>query len=139
METKISILFLRICLAAGYLSAVADRFGLWGEPGASNVAWGAWDPFVDYVAFLNPWAPTNIIPPLAWVATIAEIVLAIGLLIGWHLRWIAFTSGLLLLAFCIAMMLTLGIKAPLDYSVFGVAAGSFLLAAMSGKNQPDTD
>jgi hypothetical protein len=26
--------------AAGFLSAVADRFGLWGPPGAPNVAWG---------------------------------------------------------------------------------------------------
>src|ERR1044071_4265663 len=49
--------FLRIALAAGFLSAVADRFGLWGPAGAANVAWGAWQAFVDYVAKLNWFAP----------------------------------------------------------------------------------
>ena len=38
--------FRRLALAAGFLSAVADRFGLWGPPGAPNVAWGEWQPFV---------------------------------------------------------------------------------------------
>lgn len=30
--------FLRLALAAGSLSVAADRFGLWGPPGAPNVA-----------------------------------------------------------------------------------------------------
>ena len=45
--------FLRIALAAGFLSAVADRFGLWGPPGTPGVAWGNWSEFLDYVAALN--------------------------------------------------------------------------------------
>jgi uncharacterized membrane protein YphA (DoxX/SURF4 family) len=125
--------FLRVALAAGFLSAVADRFGLWGPVGAPNVAWGAWQPFVDYVAKLNWFAPPAVIPFLAWASTGAEVILAIGLLIGWQLRWFALAAGLLLLAFAITMSLALGLKAPLDLSVFAAAAGSFLLAVTSGR------
>jgi putative oxidoreductase len=125
--------FLRIVLAAGFLSAVADRFGLWGRAGAPNVAWGAWQPFVDYVAKLNWFAPSASIPILAWTSTVAEVVLAVGLLIGWQLPWFALAAGLLLLSFAITMTLALGVKAPLDFSVFAAAGGAFLLAASSGK------
>jgi uncharacterized membrane protein YphA (DoxX/SURF4 family) len=125
--------FLRVALAAGFLSAVADRFGLWGPAGAANVAWGAWQPFVDYVAKLNWFAPPASAPILAWAATAAEVVLGIGLLIGWQLRWFALAAGLLLLSFAITMTLALGVKAPLDFSVFAAAGGAFLLAASAGK------
>ena len=124
--------FLRLALAAGFLSAVADRFGLWGPAGAANVAWGAWQPFVDYVAKLNWFAPPASTPILAWAATVAEVVLGIGLLIGWQLRWFALAAGLLLLSFAITMTLALGVKAPLDFSVFAAAGGVFLLAASAG-------
>src|SRR5262245_39777209 len=124
--------FLRLALAAGFLSAVADRFGLWGPAGAPNVAWGAWQPFVDYVAKLNWFAPPASTPILAWAATVAEMVLGIGLLIGWQLQWVALAAGLLLLSFAITMTLALGIKAPLDFSVFTAAGGAFLLAASAG-------
>jgi putative oxidoreductase len=126
--------FLRVALAAGFLSAVADRFGLWGPVGAPNVAWGAWQPFVDYVAKLNWFAPPAFIPILAWTSTAAEVILAIGLVIGWQLRWCALAAGLLLLAFAITMTSGLGLKAPLDFSVFAAAAGAFLLAVTSGRN-----
>jgi len=125
--------FLRVALAAGFLSAVADRFGLWGPAGAAHVAWGAWQPFVDYVAKLNWFAPPASIPILAWTSTVAEVVLGIGLLIGWQLRWFALGAGLLLLSFAITMTLALGVKAPLDFSVFAAAGGAFLLAASAGK------
>lgn len=125
--------FLRVALAAGFLSAVADRFGLWGPAGAANVAWGAWQAFVDYVAKLNWFAPPASTPILAWAATVAEVVLGIGLLIGWQLRWFALAAGLLLLSFAITMTLALGVKAPLDFSVFAAAGGAFLLAASAGK------
>ena len=125
--------FLRVALAAGFLSAVADRFGLWGPAGAANVAWGAWQPFVNYVAKLNWFAPPASIPILAWTSTVAEVVLGIGLLIGWQLRWFALGAGLLLLSFAATMTLALGPKAPLDFSVFAAAGGAFLLAASAGK------
>lgn len=66
--------FLRIALAASFLSAVADRFGLWGPAGAPNVAWGAWQPFIDYVAKLNWFVSPGSIPILGWTSTMAEMV-----------------------------------------------------------------
>jgi hypothetical protein len=126
--------FLRVTLAAGFLSAVADRFGFWGPAGAPHVAWGAWQPFVDYVSKLNWFAAPVVIPVLAWISTAPEVVLAVGLLIGWQLHWFALGAGLLLLTFAITMTLALGLKAPLDFSVFAVAAGAFLLAVTSARN-----
>ena len=128
--------FLRLSLAVGFLSAVADRFGLWGSPGAENVAWGEWSAFVDYVAMLNWFAPALLIPPLAWAATVAETLFAIGLLVGWRLRWIALASGLLLSSFSLTMTIAFGIKSPLDHSVFSAAAGAFLLAAITTEGRP---
>lgn len=123
--------FLRVALAASFLSAVADRFGMWGAPGEPGVAWGAWDPFVEYVALLNWFAPAALHAPLGWIATIAEVIIAIGLLVGWKLRWFALASGGLLMLFAVTMTIATGIKSPLDYSVFTAAAASFLLAAIA--------
>jgi hypothetical protein len=125
--------FVRITLAVAFLSAVADRFGLWGPPGAANVAWGGWKPFLDYVAVLNPMVPPSLIPTLGGIATALEIALAVGLLAGWKLRWFALGSGLLLAAFALAMTFTIGIKAPLDYSVLSAASAAFILACVSKK------
>jgi len=129
--------FLRIGLAAGFLSAVADRVGLWGSPGAPNVAWGEWNVFVGYVARLNWFAPALVIPALAWAATLAEMLIALGLLVGWRLRWFALASGLLLLSFALTMTIALGVKTPLDFSVFAAAAGAFLLAAITTDGRPN--
>ena len=123
--------FLRLALATGFLAAVTDRFGLWGPPGASNVAWGAWGPFVEYVGVLNWFVPTALLGALAWITTIAEVTIAFGLLIGWRLPWFALASGLLLLMFALTMTVTLGIKAPFDFSVFAASAGGFFLAAVA--------
>src|SRR5262245_21045890 len=124
-----SRLFLRLAIAGGFLSAVADRFGIWGPPGTPNVGWGAWAPFVEYTAKLNWFAPAPIISFLAWAATFSETVFAVGLIVGWQLRWFALGSGLLLLLFALTMTLALGIKAPLNFSVFAASAGAFFLAA----------
>jgi uncharacterized membrane protein YphA (DoxX/SURF4 family) len=78
---------------------------------------------------LNWFAPAPIVSFLAWAATFSETVLAVGLIVGWQLRWFALGSGLLLLSFALTMTLALGIKAPLNYSVFAASAGAFFLAA----------
>lgn len=46
-------LALRLALAAGFLSAMADRLGFWGRPGAAGVAWGDWARFITYTSRLN--------------------------------------------------------------------------------------
>lgn len=124
----IQTVFLRLALAASFLSAVADRFGLWGRSGESAVAWGDMTHFMGYVAILNPWLPRAIVPLAGWAATVAEIVLGALLLIGCQTRPAALWSGWLLLAFALAMTLSTGIKHPLDYSVFTASGGAFLLA-----------
>jgi hypothetical protein len=85
---------------------------------------------VNYVGTLNWFAPAPLIPALAWTATLAETLLAFGLLVGWRLRWFALAGGLLLLSFGVTMTIALGVKAPLDSSVFAAAGGAFLLAAV---------
>ena len=121
---------LRIALAIGFLSAVVDRFGLWGPPGSPGVAWGDLTRFNAYVAKLNWFMPARMIPIVGWASTMAETGLSLALLIGWKLRWVSLASALLLLSFAATMTVALGPKAPLDFSVFTAAAAAFLLFAV---------
>lgn len=127
--TDYNTVFLRIALGISFLSAVADRFGLWGTYGQPNVAWGDFSRFVDYTGKLIWFAPTAVIPALAWAATFAEILLGLALVLGFFTRVDALLSGLMLLVFALTMTFALGVKAPLDFSVFSASAGAFLLAA----------
>jgi uncharacterized membrane protein YphA (DoxX/SURF4 family) len=111
------------------LSAVADRFGLWGAFGQPNVAWGSFASFVAYTGQLNWFLPEAIYPTLAIAATFAEILLGILLVLGWQTRAAAFLSGVLLLIFAVTMTAALGIKAPLNFGVFSAMGGAFLLAS----------
>ena len=120
---------LRLALGAAFLSAVADRFGQWGANGEPGVAWGDFAHFTAYTATLNWFAPEGLIPALAWAATVAEVALGLGLIFGLYTRASALLSALLLLLFAAAMTLALGVKAPLNYSVFSAAAGALLLSA----------
>ena len=119
---------MRMALAAGFLSAVADRFGLWGPRGTPGVAWGEFANFLQYTATLLPYLPTTLVAIAGWAATVAEIVLGVALLVGMHVRLVALASGVLLLTFALAMTTTLGPEPPLSYSVWTAAAGAFLLA-----------
>lgn len=112
--TTASSVFLRLALGFSFLSAVADRFGLWGVHGQKNVAWGDFSRFVAYTAKLNWFVPASLIPTLAWTSTIAETGLGLCLILGLFTRWSALFSGILLLAFALTMTFALGIKAPLD-------------------------
>jgi len=126
---KLSSVFLRLALGLSFLSAVADRFCWWGPFGQPNVSWGDFASFVQYTGKLNWFLPHAVIPGLAVIATVAEIVLGLLLLAGWRTRIAALCAGALLMMFGITMTLALGIKAPLNYSVFSAAGGSLLLAA----------
>jgi len=121
----------RAALAASFLSAVADRLGLWGPSGTQGVSWGSVPKYEEYVAQLNWFLPTGLVPAVGWAATTCEVILAIGLLIGWRLSRVAVAAGLLLTTFAVAMAVALGPKSPLDYSVPSAAATAFLLAAVS--------
>jgi uncharacterized membrane protein YphA (DoxX/SURF4 family) len=125
-------LLLRIGIGVGFLSAVADRFGLWGPFGQPNVEWGDFSRFLEYTHTLNWYLPAGIIPLLGGIATGAEILFGLLILVGWHTRVAALLSGLLLLTFGVAMTLALGIKAPLNFAVLTGVGGALLLANCEG-------
>ncbi len=123
MKQKIIQLFLRIAVATAFLSAVADRFGLWGK----NAAWGNWENFLEYSNTLNFYAPEILKEPMAVTATVLELAFALLLLIGFKTKIIANLSGLLLIIFAVTMTFSLGIKSTFDYSVWISAGACFLL------------
>src|SRR6201992_2166090 len=116
---------MRMALAAGFLSAVADRFGLWGPVGTPGVSWGGFAKFLDYTGTLLPFLPARLVAGAGWAATVAETLLGVALLAGVRVRLAALASGVLLLTFAIAMTTALGPEAPLSYSVWTAAAGGF--------------
>jgi thiosulfate dehydrogenase (quinone) large subunit len=126
--SRYTMLYVRLALGITFLAAVTDRFGLWGPPGTSNVAWGNFDNFLAYAATLNPYLPTAWIPAVGWGVTLAEGACGLALIVGFQTRRVAVVSGLMLLAFALSMTLSFGIKAPFNYSVFSASAGAFLLA-----------
>jgi uncharacterized membrane protein YphA (DoxX/SURF4 family) len=69
------------------------------------------------------------VPALAWLATVLESAIGLGLLIGVRTKMMAIGSASLLIAFGLAMVFsTVGIHAALASSVFSAAGASLLLA-----------
>lgn len=133
---RLGILYARIALGSAFLSAVADRFGLWGKYGG----WGNFANFERYTAQVNSFMPAFSIPFLAWAATAAELLLGIALVIGIWTRWVAVGAAAVLFLFGTAMAISFGIKSPLDYSVFSASGGALLLALYRSKrNRKDGD
>src|SRR4051812_15882320 len=129
-STELAAVFLRLALAAGFLSAVADRFGLWGPAGTPGVGWGGFAPFLNYTGQLLWFLPAGLVPAAGWAATGLEFALAVGLLVGVRLRAVALATGVLLAVFAVVMTIALGPEPPLSYSVWSAAAGAFLLASL---------
>src|SRR5215468_12776798 len=136
----LAVWLLRVALAFSFLSAVADRFGLWGQFGVAGVGWGDFERFSAYTARLLWFLPPSLASPAAILATAAEVIVAAGLLVGWRLHWWAFAAAALLLSFAVAMTGALGVKAPTDASVWTAAAAAFLLGVVtrSGSGQPSS-
>src|SRR5260370_4511301 len=120
--TEIVRLFARFALGASFLSAVADRFGLWGPHGAKNVSWGDFAHFVEYTGAVMSLFPSSLTVSFAWAATVAETLFGILLIAGFKIRMASVLSGLLLLPSAMGMVTGLGIKTPFDYSVFSTSA-----------------
>src|SRR6266536_2585182 len=112
--TKFATIFLRLALAAGFLAAVFDRFGLWGPPGTTNVAWGDFAHFLVYAAKLNPEFPASWMPAVGWTVTFAESVFAVTLLLGYRTRTFALLSALILLALGSRITIRTAIKSTLN-------------------------
>lgn len=131
--------YARLALAGGFLSSVADRFGLWGPPGSSRADWGNWSNFVKYTAVLNFFIPRWMAPALAVAATVAESSLALLLILGLWKRQVAALSAGLLGLFALEMSIALGVKAPLDYSVFAASAAAVMLFLCAQKQKHEEE
>ena len=134
----LAIRYAQLALGASFLSAVADRFGLLGQYGG----WGNMTNFTEYTAKVLAFMPASTVPFFAWTATAAESTFGLALVLfgllpqstfrhsKWTV-WIALGSSVLLFLFAISMTISLGLKKPLDYSVFSASAGALLLALSS--------
>ncbi|WP_175621450.1 DoxX family protein [Chryseobacterium schmidteae] len=123
-DFKLPQLFLRLAISVTMLSAVADRFGFWGD----NSAWGNWENFEKYTRQLTFFLPKTLSTFSAYAATFLEILFPLMLILGFKTKIAAYGTGFLLLVFALSMSIALGIKAPLDYSVWVGSAAAFLLA-----------
>src|SRR5215475_13728114 len=101
--TEIVRLFARFALGGSFLSAVADRFGLWGPNGAKNVAWGDFAHFVEYTGAVTSLFPSSLTVWFAWAATVAETLFGILLIAGFTTRMTSVLAGLLLLLFAMGI------------------------------------
>ena len=95
-------LFLRIAIASTMLSAVADRFGFWGE----NSVWGNWENFEKYTQQLTFFLPESLSKFSAYTATFLEILLPILLILGFKTKIAASATGILLLIFALSMCIS---------------------------------
>ncbi|WP_448636526.1 DoxX family membrane protein [Pedobacter panaciterrae] len=95
------------------------------------MAWGNWESFQEYTHTLLPFLSKSISDIMGFIATAGEALFGLLLIIGYRTRQSAIGSFLLLLSFAFVMTITLGLKAPLNYSVFSASAGAFILATLS--------
>jgi uncharacterized membrane protein YphA (DoxX/SURF4 family) len=119
---------LRLSLAAGFLSAVADRFGWWEPFGQGS--WGSMGAFADYVHQLVPFASGWFLTVIAWAATVTESTLAVLLLTGQRPKLVGTATCLVLITFGTAMAVSLGMESPLSYSVFSAASAAAAYAIL---------
>jgi uncharacterized membrane protein YphA (DoxX/SURF4 family) len=127
---------LRVSLAAGFLSSVADRFGWWAPLGQGT--WGSMGAFADYTHQLVPFASGWFLTVIVWGATATETALGILLLIGWRPRLVGAASCLVLLVFAVSMAVSLGMESPLSYSVFSAASGAAAYAILGAASPSPT-
>lgn len=120
-------------LGAAFLSAVGERFGLWGNDGPHPFA-----DFIRYTGKVNSFLPAATYPTLAVLATVAERTIGLALIAGFRLRWTALAAALLLAIFGTAMAISFGLNSPLDYSVFSASAAALLLSDSSAASAPMT-
>jgi uncharacterized membrane protein YphA (DoxX/SURF4 family) len=121
-------LALRLSLGTAFLSSVADRFGWWGPFGQGS--WGSMSAYADFTHQLVPFASGWLLTVIVWAATVIESVLGILLLVGWRPPLVGAASCLVLLVFGAAMAVSLGMEAPLSYSVFSAASAAAAYAIL---------
>ncbi|ASZ13025.1 DoxX family membrane protein [Chitinophaga pendula] len=121
-------LIARLALGVGFLLPVMDRIGWMGAPGSGNVAWGDWPHFLAYNHSLMPFLGKSLADILALLATTAEIIIGIGLILGFKTKWMATGAALITGTFAVFMIISLGIAAPFKYPVFVFTGAGLLLS-----------
>ncbi|MGA8547327.1 MAG: hypothetical protein WB785_19000 [Mycobacterium sp.] len=127
---------LRLSLAAAFLSAVADRFGWWAPFGQGS--WGSMNAFAEYAHQLVPFASGWLLTAIVWAVTAIETSLGILLLTGWWPKLVGAATCLVLIVFGTAMATSLGMEAPLSYSVFSAASAAAAYAILGTSSPPHT-
>jgi hypothetical protein len=125
-----------VSLAAAFLSAIADRFGWWAPFGQGN--WGSMGFFADYTHQLVPFASGWFLTVIVCGSTATEASLGVLLLVGWRPRLVGTATCLVLIVFGIAMAVSLGIEAPLSYSVFSAASAAAAYAIIDTTSLSNT-
>lgn len=126
----IAQILLRFALGAGFILPVLDRVGFLGAPGNANVSWGNWANFVAYTNTLMPYFSSKTASFFGLVATIGEALFGVLLIVGYKIKFAAYSSFVLTLMFGLSMLLFTGYRSPFNYSVFVVSFASLLLAAI---------
>jgi uncharacterized membrane protein YphA (DoxX/SURF4 family) len=126
----IAQLILRLALGLGFLLPVMDRLGLMGPYGTSGVSWGDWKHFVDYTHTLVPFTSRLVATILSLLATIAEAVFGVCLIIGFRIKQAALGAGILTLLFGLCMAVFKSIDAPFSYPVFVFTGGALVLSGI---------
>jgi hypothetical protein len=121
---------LRMFIGLAFASAVCDRLGLLGGPGAPGVSWGNFTRFTAYTGQVNSFLPHAIIPALAVVETVVEGSLGLAMLAGFQTRLTSAASAALLTMFGLAMTVSLGASSQFWFAVFVLAAGAWVLACV---------
>jgi hypothetical protein len=116
-------------LALDFSGAVADRFGVFGPPGASGVSWGSWAAFVDYTQTMLAGSPRPLATAAAVAATGAEVLLAVALVAGWRRRWTGKATAGLLAIYLLTMAMAIGLDEVATYAI-PVLIGAALLVSV---------
>ena len=124
-------IFLRLALGIGFIYPVLDRIGWLGPADGNNIGWGDWPTFLNYTHILLPIFSKSISDTFGLIATIAEVVFAILLIVGYKTKLASIGSFILLFGFATCMAITLGLKAPFNYSVFTASAAALLLSCVN--------
>jgi uncharacterized membrane protein YphA (DoxX/SURF4 family) len=128
--TGIPQFILRLALGAGFVLPVMDRLGLLGPPGAPNVSWGDWKHFIEYNHTLIPFASHSMTNVLGIIATTAESVFGVCLILGFKTRIVALGAAFLTFTFGLCMAIFIGIFAPFGYPVFVFTGAALVLSGI---------
>lgn len=120
-------LFTRLALGLGFLLPVFDRLGFLGPHGSAQAAWGDWEHFVTYTHILMPFTSLQIANIAGLIATIAECVLGVCLIVGYKVKWMGLGAAAITITFAVFMITSSGIGAPFKYPVFVFTGAGLLL------------